>query len=619
MEEQETTSTAFRAGREASTMNRWGSDSGTPAEEAPSRLPAEKGDRRRGILQVVGILAVILAVGFGLRSIVPKPAIADLELSGRLALLPLVDATGDRADAWVEEGLAELAFEALGRSPGVEVVPLARLWREVRARGLEGIDEASRERLRRLALATGADLVVDAEIGRLTRGGAAAGDDGPDYRINFRVFDDSGEVSAGEVEGTSALAAADLLVFSLVRGLREAGEPMRLPRLFTRDAFLDRLYAMGRVELRSAGPEASRPYFDIVLRGRPYFLHARLALAECERRQGRLTEAGELALAVLEESEARGDSWIQARVLGELGRLAAIEGNVDLAANYFVDAAEVYDRRGDRAGRAKMLVESARLALGREAREEAAEFLGNALRLQNDLGDILGQIDSRLELGSLFLAGADLAAAEEHLGAARDLARGLEDRYTEMRALASLGEVAWRGGDLDQAEARWQEALAFYDQRGDKARSQLLHRNLASLYLRRVELAEAEGELLETLALATELGNESEMALASLHLSWVLLKRGYPFQARPHLDRALTLDRWLEDERVGLQRVIAWSAYEDGNFRLAVSTQEQVVTGSTGRWVDSDESFLVVYRRALDLGERLPVPGADGYVAPVGS
>jgi tetratricopeptide (TPR) repeat protein len=129
------------------------------------------------------------------------------------------------------------------------------------------------------------------------------------------------------------------------------------------------------------------------------------------------------------------------------------------------------------------------------------------------------------------------------------------------------------------------------------------------------DLEAAEDHLLEVLVLAPMQGDEAAEAQASLQMAWVLLKGGYPFQARPHLDRALALDRWLGEERIGLQRVIAWCAYEEGNYRLAFDVQRQVVAevGARSSGPHQDGAFLEVFRQALEEGQRLPVPGEEGY------
>ncbi len=126
---------------------------------------------------------------------------------------------------------------------------------------------------------------------------------------------------------------------------------------------------------------------------------------------------------------------------------------------------------------------------------------------------------------------------------------------------------------------------------------------------------EAEDLLHEVRDSAAELADQALEAWASVHLAWVVLKAGYPFQARPHLDRALELDRWL-DERLPLQRVIAWTAYERGNYRLAMETQRQAKRQWPQQWNAEDERFYAVFAAAREAGRRLPVPGEEGYEEP---
>ena len=128
------------------------------------------------------------------------------------------------------------------------------------------------------------------------------------------------------------------------------------------------------------------------------------------------------------------------------------------------------------------------------------------------------------------------------------------------------------------------------------------------------ELDEAEDRLQDMRELAIEVEDRVAEARASLGLAWLMLRTGYPYQSKPHLDRALELDRWI-DNRVLLQLVIAWFAYEQGNYALAVETQSRIQRQHPA-WGAVEEAFLRVFREAAILGRRLPLPGEDGYVDP---
>ena len=159
----------------------------------------------------------------------------------------------------------------------------------------------------------------------------------------------------------------------------------------------------------------------------------------------------------------------------------------------------------------------------------------------------------------------------------------------------------------------WERALRFYRDRGEPARVMLLSRRLAETRLARQDWKASEEHFHDLLDMAQHLNDRRLVARASVHLAWLQLKLGYPFQAEEHLQRALDHDRYL-DNRDRLQRVIAWYAYEKGNRRLALETQEDILRQcqDKGCWNKADQAFLDVYRLALAEDQRLPVPGEPG-------
>ncbi len=557
---------------------------------------------------VILIVAVVLATAAGLIG-AAAPA-AELPLAGRIALLPFVNATVDRsgtlAGGWIETGLMEMVAETVSRTAGDAVVSPDRLRKALEPREFDLSDPAARERARSLALVSGADQVLDVTL---------TSERGESYAMELELFDGDGAVAVARFEDSGPLEAADALAFSLARGLSSAAEPRRLQRLFSRSPFLDRLYASGLAELRASSPETARAYFEIALRHQPGFFQAKARLVDCARQLGELERGVELAGELIREAQARGERSLEAHSLRTLAALEAIRGELDKASGLYAQAYAIHVDMSDRPARVKALYEMARLALASEDTTRAEELYVEMLGIQQDLGDRLGESDTLFQIGSLLLSGGDYEGAGQVLADSRGLALTTGDLWTEMRVTTSLGEIALRRGELETAKQLWRRALSFYDQRGEKSRRLLLSYKLAQALVGTKDFDEAEDRLHDMRDLATELDNRPYEAKASLGLAWIMLRTGYPKQAKPHLYRALELDRWLDDRKL-TQMVIAWFAYEQGNYRLALQTQAAIKRHSADRWFDSDESFLRVFRQADLLGQRLPLPGETEYVEP---
>ncbi len=576
----------------------------TPLDRVGEPRPAAK--RWRWLLLAAALPIVGATVAVTARLIGTARPATELALAGRLALLPFVDATPDGSGGWVEVGLMEMVAETVARTAGGRVVSPQRLRQALEPRGFDLRDPAARERARALALAAGADQVLDVTLTR---------DRDQGYALDASLFDGGGRVDAARLERPDPLEAADALAFSLARGLSSDLEPYRFQHQFSRSGFIDRLYATGLGELRTASPDAARSYFEIALEHRPGFFQAKARLVDCLRLAGELDTAAELTGELIREAQSRGDRALEARSLRTLAAINALRGRIDEASDQIQQAFTVHLDTADRPAQAEALYEMARLALAGGERERAGELYIEMLRIQQELGDRLGEADTLYQIGSLQLAGGDPAAAQRVLADARQVALETGDVWTEMRIAASLGEAAMRRGELDTARQLWRRALAFYEQQRETARRLLLSDKLARLSLRLGDLEETEDLLEDMRELAAEHGDRAYEAQASLGLAWVLLRSGYPNQAKPHLDRALELDRWLADRKL-VQLVIAWYAYEQGNYRLAIQTQAGIKRHSPDLWFAGDEAFLQIYRQAEILGRRLPVPGEAGYVEP---
>ncbi len=580
----------------------------SPSEGGRGTVPrARRHPAWRWLIVLAVILIVAAALAATARLIGAVAPATELPLSGRLALMPFIDATMDREGDWIETGLMEMVAETVSRTTGA-LVPPERLRKALEPRGFDLADPAARESARRLALATGAGQVLDVTV----TGGQEKG-----FAMELELFDAAGAVASARLQRADPRLAAGALALSLARGLSSDAEPRRLERLFSRSPFLDRLYASGVAELRGKpaegrSAEAARPYFEIALRHRPGFSQAKARLADCARQLGELDLAVELTGELLTEAQSRGERALEASSLHTLASLAAVQGQLDRASELYAQAYAAHLDMADRPAQAAALYDMARLALAGNDTARAEELYVEMLGIQQDLGDRLGESDTLFQIGSLLLSSGDFAGAEQVLTDSRELAVETSDVWTEMRVTTSLGEIAQRKGELETAKRLWRRALEFYAQREETPRRLLLSHKLAQLLARTSDFDEAEDRLQDMRELAAELGDETYEARAALGLTWILLRTGYPKQAKPHLDRALELDRWLDDRKL-LQTVIAWYAYEQGNFSLAIRTQTGIKRHSSRRWTALDESSLQVFREAEILGRRLPLPGEAGY------
>lgn len=550
------------------------------------------------LLGVVAVGGVVLALAT--RWLAPPVPQLTLDVDGRVAVLPLRN-EGPRSDDWSSWGLSALISEGLEATDGVQTLDPAQFFRVLVDRDIDASVVADRERAHALAVALGADLVADITLRRVGNDRQAV--------LSLQLTDtERRPVAELEVSDPSLMAGASQMVVALAAGLAAGRAPIPLDKALSADPFVDRLYAEGLDSLLRRSPREALPYFEIALRNRPDFVQAKLRLIECLRRDGRAAAAVPMAEELLGQAQSRGNRSLQAQSFRALGLLKAMQGDPVSAAEQYKHAGRIDARRGDLRGESESLYERARLALAGGAGDQAEALFIEALEKRREAGDRLGQIDLMVRLGSLFLATERYDDAGRLLDQGLQSATELRDVWNEHRIVASLGEVAWRQGRLADAVEAWDRALAFYRLQEDSQRILLLSRNLARVLIEKGDFAAAEERYRDQVDLARELENPRLEAEATVQLAWLQLRLGYPFQARPLVNRAVELDRYLTD-RTDLQRVIAWMAYEEENYSLALTTLGDLRRQAPEQWTELDEAFLSVYGRARVERRRLPLPG----------
>lgn len=564
-------------------------------------------------LGVLAVLIVLVLLMWSPDRLLGGPRF-DVTARGALAVMPFENATGETAQAWVGHGLAPMLAEVIATVPGLEVVPPSAVERalDVPERHLlTPVDaaEGSAEAWRRTRMAAiGADWVLEARVAR-RRGG---------YRIEAALIEvaliETGDAEPEWVAYTddSVLAAAEDLASAVAQAFDPDALAPTFSRVFSGGPFLDRLYGTARHLLANEGPEAAAPFFEALTRLDPGFLAARMGRAACAQARGDYERARAEWLEILVSAQREEDRSHQAATLAALAEIATVEGRAEESEELHLQAQAMLSSRGDRRGQADVLESRARLALSERKLDRAEALFLEILGLREAVGDRLGRAGTLLEVGALRLAANDLDGAESLFRDAREIAGTIGDPAIEMSAAANLGDIAAARGDDAAADAMWGEALEYDRRRGAHQRALMLSARRADLAYRRHDLDAAERLYTDTLEWAQAAEDVPLEALSALRLASILLARGYAFQAKPHFERALELDRELDDP-VGLQRVIARLAYEQRDYALALRSQEALETMAGDAWTPHDQALLEAFRAARETGRRqpLPAPGAD--------
>ncbi len=545
-------------------------------------------------LAVLGILALAAWAAFNGQRLAGSGTRMTVAEGGRLALLPWINATGDPAYDWISIGLMEVAAQAISETPEIETVPVRWVEQALQRRRLDVADDGARQRARELANALGASLVLEATLRR---------DDDENVRLETTLWRHDATVAEATYEGREVMEAAERLADGVARGLNPDALRVTFARLLTGDSFADQLFAMGIDALRAGRIAEGDSYFEIALRHRPRFLLARSRRAECAVARGELAQARAGFVGVLEEAQSRGDRYLQAASLLALSDIAARGGADDEADELARQAEAIYLALGDRARQLETLDIRSRIALAGRRGARAEALFVEILQAQRALENRLGEIDTLRQLGSASLANGDLEAAVDLLGEARAGARALGDVAAEMNIATSLGEVAAQQGRIEDADDLWSEAMTYYRQRDNQPRILLLAEKRARLLWSDGSYERAEDLYLDVQELSVALGDEASEGRSALALADILLRKGYPYQARPQLDRALALDRVIDDS-LAVQRVIARFAHAQGSHGVAVDTLRSVREQAGASWTEDDAQLLARFERARAEAER---------------
>ena len=389
----------------------------------------------------------------------------------RVAVLPVVNDTGDADLDWVSTGLMSLVNRLL-QNHGIDVVP------ERPVLSLAAVGGEIATTLRQTERAT---HLLEARLGR---------DDGI-YRLEYSVNEIGGhaeERTAVANEPTGMVPAVAEAVARLIAGSHYTGERRRA---VSDDPFINEAYARAlSLEFEGRFGEAMR-LFRVVSEQDPGLFWPRYEYALCARNLRQWDVAMAMLEELVNEAKAAGAAAEQAAATNALGVLHYSRDEFDVARGLFEETLQIAESSDNLP---RMVTANVNLGLIAKATgdiELAGSYLQEAIELTHAQGiDSLPGAQTN-NLSGILIRQGRFEAAERYSRDAVANFRLTGNRLHEASALSRLSTVLRYQGQLDEAEETQQLALAVRTELGSDVGRMSSYLNLAAIASERGNLTRA--------------------------------------------------------------------------------------------------------------------------------
>ncbi len=521
--------------------------------DAPKAEPDGRSGRPARLLRPLALAATVAVVAALLAVWLLPGGVPDRV---RIAVMPVVNSTGDAEFAWATYGVMGLANELLRADAAVDVVPASSVVRYAEDAGWTGPADHDTATLGR---AFGATHVLVSEIEE--HAGA--------LRLSYVLIGPDGYRS----ENTMVASEPAALARGMARGVDNLLGTRRRAALETNDRaadpFINEAYARGLSFALEGRCNEALPLLEIV-RGRADRIgNADLEWAECARIAG-LNDAAEAAyLAVAGYGDA--EPKMIARAYNGLGSLYNDVGRLDDADRMLRAGLDIATEHGDRENQGRLYNNLSILARDRGDLAAARDYVARAILAYRELGVELlpGQLHSAL--ANIAMSEGRLGDAEEHLDDALVSFRELGDRRNEAMMLNNYGYLRRLEGRFAEAEPLHLESLAIRRDIGDRVGQGRILGMLSTLYTRKGRHADARDAAAEAVGIAREANDSLFLATGLAQLASAERGLGNTAAAKEALlaSRSAFLD--IEDASRALQvdLRLAELMIDDGEFAAA--------------------------------------------------
>ena len=539
-----------------------------PAESAAVAVtaPTTDGRPRSGFVALVAAaLAVVLAV-----AIWQWPR-GDNAGPVHLAVLPLVNGTGDPELDWIELGLMGLVTELLAADGRFGVATAASARQAAMALPAASVADPaadSGERVAQLKRALGTNHMLES---RLTRLGGA-------LHLKYTLTLPGGAQRTATMVGGEPADLAREMAASVARELAPAATDAGETYVISDDPFINEAYsrALG-LSLEGRCAEAL-PLYDVVAKASPGFHQVRYEWARCAAQQGQTDAARAAYEAVLADTAAAGPSTLRSRTLHGLGVLLHRSGERELAAERYNDALAEAKAIDDWMQQGRVLNSMAYEARDRRELAEARELIALAFVAHRSGGAEIMPGHPYAALANFDMAEGLLDDADEHLGQALASFRALGDRRNEAMMLNNRGYLRRLQGRSAEAEPFHLQSLAIRREIGDTVGQGRILGMLSVLYTEEGRLDDAEAAASEAYTIAERSQDKLFMATSQAQLGDVARTRGAFDAAATHYTHSQTLFESLGDTIRAAQAAVLLARVDADRGQLEQALAKAVAT-----------------------------------------
>ena len=438
---------------------------------------------------------------------------SEAQMSVRLAVMPVQNATSDTDYDWTRLGLMGFANDLITRSAEINILAASNVVRFAEINGVpeDKDNERAAADIQQLRKNYGASHML---LSTLEKNAGV-------FRLTYSLHKHSGELERGTMVGAEPTELMRGMVRSVSVTLGNKVRPVDEITVVSEDPFINEAYSRGLSFALEGRCAEALQLFEVVTASAKEVSRAEYEWASCARILGRWQEAESGFQKILDETPVEPSTSLRAAAFNGLGTVYIRTGRGDAARDTFHLGLDEAIAAGDRLLESKLLNSLAIEAKNRREYDEARELLARAALAHTEAGGgvLPGQIPAAL--ANIDMGEGKFDQAEQHLEQALDAFRALGDRRNEAMMLNNFGYLRGQQGRSKEAEPLHLQSLAIRREIGDVVGQGRILGMLSNIYRSDGRLQEAKDAALEANRIATEANDKLFMATSLAQLASV--------------------------------------------------------------------------------------------------